>query len=73
MDHLAIDRAVHGWTDAHMNELVEIMLRFVQSLLVDPGDPLRSPAELRAFLHRWVGTAIESKVLSSTSVAYNRS
>lgn len=73
VDHLAIDWAAHGWTDADMNELVEIMLRFVQSLLVDPGDPLRSPAELRAFLHRWVGTAIEAKALPSTSVAYNRS
>ena len=69
VDHLPIDWAGHGWTDADMNELVEVMLRFVQSLLVDPGAPPRPPNELRAFLHRWVGTAIEAKSSTSTSVA----
>ncbi len=69
VDHLSFDWGAHGWTDADMNELVEVMLRFVQSLLVDPGDPPRSPEELRAFLHRWVGTAIEAKTPTSQSAA----
>lgn len=62
VDQLPFDWAALGWTDADMNELVEVMLRFVQSLLLDPGDPPRSSGELRAFLHRWVGAAIEAKI-----------
>jgi AcrR family transcriptional regulator len=42
------------------DELLEWSLRVVQSLLSDPGDPPRSPEELREFLWRWVGPAIQA-------------
>ena len=34
------------------------MLRLLQSFLVDPGHPPRSPAERRAYLRRWIAPAI---------------
>lgn len=47
-----------GWTDADRDELVEHMLRTVQSFLVDPGDPPRRGAELRRYLRRWSGPGV---------------
>lgn len=43
-------------TEHAMDELVEFLLRVVQSLLLAP--PERSGAELRAFLRRWMGPAL---------------
>jgi hypothetical protein len=33
-------------------------LRIIQSFVIDPGRPPRQGAELRSYLHRWVGGAI---------------
>jgi AcrR family transcriptional regulator len=45
--------------DAHtIDELVEFLLRTIQSMVVAPPEPPRSSAELRAYLHRWVGPAL---------------
>ena len=41
-------------------ELVEHLLRTLQSLVIDPGHPERSPAELRAYLDRWVAPAVRA-------------
>lgn len=47
-----------GWTDLELDELVEFMLRMLQSLIIDPGDPARTGESLRAFLRRWVAPAL---------------
>ena len=47
-DALSVDRA----------ELVEHLLRVLQSLVLDPGTPPRDGAALRGYLHRWVGPAL---------------
>ena len=60
LDRLPVDWAAAGYDDAEMDELVEHMLRTVQSFLVDPGTPLRSASGLRRYLSRWVGTAVRS-------------
>ncbi|MFL6062431.1 MAG: TetR/AcrR family transcriptional regulator [Marmoricola sp.] len=39
-------------------ELVEHLLRTLQSLVLDPGEPARTGAELRAYLQRWVAPAL---------------
>lgn len=44
-----------------MDELAELLLRLLQSFLQDP-DRRRSEEELRAFLLRWVGAMIESRL-----------
>jgi AcrR family transcriptional regulator len=41
-------------------ELSEWTLRILQSLLIDAGNPPRSPAELRSFLRRWFAPAIDA-------------
>lgn len=40
------------------SELVEHLLRTLQSLVLDPGEPARTGAELRAYLQRWVAPAL---------------
>jgi hypothetical protein len=42
-----------------MDQMVEIYLRTLQSLVIDPG-PLRSPSETRAFLRHWLAPAVNS-------------
>ena len=51
------------WSDVGLDgdalrELVEHLLRTLQSLVLDPGDPERSAEELRAYLQRWVAPAL---------------
>lgn len=41
-------------------ELVEHLLRVLQSLVLDPGTPERSGADLRAYLQRWVAPALRT-------------
>ncbi|HJQ42743.1 MAG TPA: TetR/AcrR family transcriptional regulator [Jatrophihabitantaceae bacterium] len=42
-------------------ELVEHLLRTLQSLVIDPGHPERSPVELRAYLQRWIAPAVRAQ------------
>jgi len=56
---LPIDWQALGSTPPHMDELVEIYLRTLQSLVIDPGPP-RSRSETRAFLRHWLAPAVNS-------------
>lgn len=58
VDQFDVDWRASGWSATDMDELVELMLRMVQSQLTDPGHPVRSPSELRDFLHRWIAPAV---------------
>jgi AcrR family transcriptional regulator len=53
-----IDWAGLGFTDTDLDELAEHLLRIIQSFIIDPGRPPRKGDELRAYLRRWVGTAM---------------
>jgi AcrR family transcriptional regulator len=53
-----------GVDGEEQRELVEHLLRTLQSLVIDPGDPERSPAELRAYLRRWVSPAVRARQLN---------
>ena len=53
-----VDWTALGFTDAELNELAEHLLRIIQSFVLDPGRPPRSPGEQRAYLRRWVGGAV---------------
>jgi AcrR family transcriptional regulator len=45
--------------DAHaQGELVEVLLRTLQSFVLDPGEPARTGDEVRAYLRRWVAPAL---------------
>ena len=48
-------------SDAELDDLVELILRLLQSFLTNPGPRPRSDAELRAFLRRWLLPAINQR------------
>ena len=58
LQHTHIDWAALGYSEKEIDELVEFLLRIIQSMVIAPLDPSRSGAELRAFLRRWVAPAI---------------
>jgi AcrR family transcriptional regulator len=58
-----VDWAAAGVDAAAQRELVEHLLRTLQSLVIDPGHPQRSPDELRAYLGRWVAPAVRALAL----------
>lgn len=53
-----IDWEQQGFDEEALDELAEICLRTMHSMLVDPGQPAREGAALRRFVARWLGPAI---------------
>ena len=66
--HAQIDWAQLGFDDDTIDELIELLLRIIQSMVIAPPDPPRSGAELRAYLHRWVGPALSRPELGARLV-----
>ena len=58
LEHTRIDWATLGYSGADLDDLLEILIRIVQSMLMAPSDPPRTGAELRAFLRRWIAPLI---------------
>jgi len=58
LQHARIDWNQLGFDDHTIDELVEFLLRIIQSMVIAPPDPPRSSTELRAFLRRWIGPAL---------------
>jgi AcrR family transcriptional regulator len=50
-----------GYDGSALEELVEFMLRIIQSMVVAPPEQPRSPIELRRYLKRWMGPAFVPK------------
>jgi hypothetical protein len=50
-----VDWTRHGYEDAELDELAELSLRTVQSIIIDSGNPPRTGAALRRFVARWLG------------------
>lgn len=61
LQHSRIDWAALGYDKRSINELVEFLLRIIQSMVVAPTSPPRTPKQLRGFLQRWIGPAIEAQ------------
>jgi AcrR family transcriptional regulator len=53
-----VDWAALGYDDQALDELVEFLLRIIQSMIIAPPERPRSGAELRAYLRRWIGPAL---------------
>ena len=53
-----VDWESYGYDGASLQELVEYVLRTMQSFFVSPGNPPRDDDDLRRFLRRWMGSAI---------------
>ncbi len=60
-----VDWQLHGFDDATLDELAEIGLRTLHSLLIDPGEHTRDGVALRRFVARWLAPAIRVSVLST--------
>jgi AcrR family transcriptional regulator len=58
LHHARIDWDELGFDDHTIDELVEFLLRIIQSMVIAPPEPPRSSAELRRYLHRWIGPAL---------------
>ncbi|WIM90019.1 TetR/AcrR family transcriptional regulator [Candidatus Mycobacterium wuenschmannii] len=58
LHHAQIDWDQLGFDDATIDELIEFLLRMIQSMVIAPPDPPRSAGELRGYLRRWVGPAL---------------
>ncbi|MEE2031661.1 TetR/AcrR family transcriptional regulator [Rhodococcus chondri] len=56
-----VDWERYGYDDSSLEELVEYLLRTMQSFFVSPGTPPRSDDEMRRYLQRWVGTAVAAQ------------
>lgn len=56
LEHTHIDWAALGFTGARMNDLVEFLLRMIQSMVVAPSP--RSGAKLRRYLRQWIGPIV---------------
>jgi AcrR family transcriptional regulator len=47
-----------GYDDATIDELIEFLLRIIQSMVIAPPEPRRCGKALRTYLHRWIGPAL---------------
>ena len=55
-----VDWAAAGFAEDKLDELVEVMLRMLQSLIVDPGRPARTGTKLRSFLEDWIAPSVRA-------------
>ncbi|MBX3314224.1 MAG: TetR/AcrR family transcriptional regulator [Actinobacteria bacterium] len=58
IDTMPVDWSSLGWDDPQLDELVEHVLRLIQSFAIDPGRPPRTGVELRAYLTRWLSPTL---------------
>lgn len=59
---LDVDWAALGMDDIAIDELVEYMLRMLQSFMIDPGRPPRTGDALRGYVGRWLGPVVRSEI-----------
>jgi len=62
---LPVDWEALGISEGKQDQLVEIYLRTLQSLMVDPGPP-RSRKETRTFLRSWLAPAVNNLLQEHT-------
>jgi len=68
LERFNVNWAAAGFSGHRLDELVEFMLRTLQSFILDPGGPARDGEELRTFLHRWVAPAVQQHTDSAAGI-----
>ncbi len=58
LEHTGVDWASLGYRGTAMDELVEYLLRMIQSMVIAPSDPPRSSPALRSYLRRWIAPVL---------------
>ncbi|MBI5737132.1 TetR/AcrR family transcriptional regulator [Mycobacterium adipatum] len=66
LERFDVDWAAAGFAEEALNELVEFMLRTLQSFILDPGRPARTGRDLRAFLNSWIAPAVRAHASERT-------
>jgi AcrR family transcriptional regulator len=56
-----VDWAAAGFGGERLDELVEFMLRTLQSFIIDPGGPRRQGERLRDYLRDWIAPAVRAR------------
>jgi len=64
LQRFEVDWATAGFADGKLDELVEVMLRMLQSLIVDPGRPARTGKRLRSFLEDWIAPSVRAHAVT---------
>lgn len=64
-----IDWATVGFDGDALDQLVEFMLRILQSFIIDPGGPARHDEGLRTYLRDWVAPAVSARTSYPSSPA----
>ncbi|MGW4096533.1 hypothetical protein [Mycobacterium sp. NPDC004974] len=64
-----IDWSAVGFDGDALDQLVEFMLRTLQSFIIDPGGPSRRDSELRTYLRDWVAPAVSARTTYPSSPA----
>ncbi len=67
LHRLDVDWTLHGFDTTALEELAEMTLRTVQSMLIDPGQTPRDGRSLRRFITRWLGPAVLYPRMASLS------
>ena len=60
LERSSVDWSAAGLSPVELDELIELVLRLLQSMIIDPSAPARSDVELRAFFRRWLAPAVSS-------------
>lgn len=66
LERFDVDWEAAGFVGGQLDELVEFMLRTLQSFIFDPGRQARAGRELRAFLNSWVAPAVRAHASDRT-------
>lgn len=59
---LDVDWVALRMDDEAIDELVEYMLRMLQSFMADPGHPPRTGDALRSYVRRWLGPVVTAEI-----------
>jgi AcrR family transcriptional regulator len=65
LEHTQIDWAALGYRGKDFDDLVEYLLRIIQSMVLAPPDPPRSATKLRAVLRHWIGPVVTTPPVSA--------
>jgi len=60
LERTEIDWTALGYRNKDFDDLVEYLLRIIQSLVLVPPDPPRSASELRSVLRHWIGPVVKT-------------
>lgn len=60
-----VDWDAAGFDGGKLDELVEFMLRTLQSFLIDPGGPHRMGDQLREYLGNWIAPAVRAHAVNA--------